>query len=32
MALWLVRAGKYGEHEQHFLDTNRVYLVVPEKV
>lgn len=26
MALWLVRAGKYGEHEQHFLDTNRVYL------
>lgn len=26
MALWLVRAGKYGEHEQHFLDTNRAYL------
>jgi restriction system protein len=26
MALWLVRAGKYGEHEQHFLDTDRVYL------
>ncbi len=26
MALWLVRAGKYGEHEQHFLDNNRVYL------
>jgi restriction system protein len=26
MALWLVRAGKYGEHEQHFLDTGRVYL------
>jgi restriction system protein len=26
MALWLVRAGKYGEHEQHFLNTNRIYL------
>lgn len=26
MALWLGRASKYGGHEQHFLDTNRVYL------
>jgi restriction system protein len=26
MALWLVRAGKYGENEQLFLDSNRVYL------
>lgn len=26
MALWLVRGGKHGEHEQKFLDENRVYL------
>lgn len=26
MALWLVRAGKYGEHESRFLDDKRVYL------
>ncbi|MBB4636476.1 restriction endonuclease [Longimicrobium terrae] len=26
MALWLVRAGKYGEHEARFLNENRVYL------
>ena len=25
MALWLVRAGKYGEHEQHFLESGKVY-------
>lgn len=25
MALWLVRAGKYGEHEQKFIDDKRVY-------
>lgn len=26
MAIWLVRAGKYGEHEDRFLKDNRVYL------
>ena len=26
MALWLVRAGKHGEHEQRFFDTGRIYL------
>jgi restriction system protein len=26
MALWLVRAGKYGEHELKFLEDKRVYL------
>lgn len=26
MALWLVRAGKYGEHEPRFFQDNRVYL------
>lgn len=26
MALWLVRGGRHGEHEQKFLDDNRVYL------
>lgn len=26
MALWLVRAGKYGEHEIRFLEDKRVYL------
>ncbi|MGN6315888.1 restriction endonuclease [Trinickia sp.] len=26
MALWLVRAGKDGEHEQRFFDDGRVYL------
>ena len=25
MALWLIRAGKYGEHEQKFIDDKRVY-------
>lgn len=26
MALWLVRAGKYGEHEKHFFEDGRCYL------
>ena len=26
MALWLVRAGQYGEYEDKFLKENRVYL------
>jgi restriction system protein len=26
MSLWLVRAGRHGEHEQRFLDENRIYL------
>jgi len=26
MSLWLVRAGKYGEHENKFIDENRIYL------
>ena len=26
MSLWLVRAGRYGEHEKKFLDENRIYL------
>ena len=26
MALWLVRAGKYGEHEPKFFQDNRIYL------
>lgn len=26
MALWLVRAGKYGEHESKFLDDSKIYL------
>lgn len=26
MALWLVRAGKHGEHEEKFLTENRIYL------
>jgi restriction system protein len=26
MSLWLVRGGKYGEHESKFLEDNRVYL------
>lgn len=26
MALWLVRAGKYGEHEARFFEDSRVYL------
>lgn len=26
MALWLVRAGRRGEHEQRFLDDGRIYL------
>lgn len=30
MALWLVRAGRHGEHEQKFLDENRIYLTWDE--
>ncbi|PRD69202.1 restriction endonuclease [Malikia spinosa] len=30
MALWLVRAGKYGEHEPRFFQDNRVYLTWEE--
>ncbi len=26
MSLWMVRAGKYGEHEKKYLDDSRVYL------
>ena len=26
MALWMVRAGRHGEHEARFLDESRVYL------
>lgn len=26
MALWMVRAGKYGEHETRFFEDNRIYL------
>lgn len=26
MALWLVRAGKYGEHEPRFFADGRIYL------
>ncbi len=26
MALWLVRTGKHGGHEEKFLETNRVYI------
>lgn len=26
MALWLVRTGKYGEHEPRFFEDNRIYL------
>ena len=26
MALWLVRAGRHGEHEKKFLEENRIYL------
>ena len=26
MALWMVRAGKYGEHEQRFFSDGRCYL------
>jgi restriction system protein len=26
MALWLVRTGKHGEHEQRFLEEGRIYL------
>jgi restriction system protein len=26
MPLWLVRAGRHGEHMQRFLDTNRIYV------
>src|SRR5688572_17200505 len=30
MALWLVHAGKHGEHEQKFLDDARIYLNWPQ--
>lgn len=26
MALWMVRAGRYGEHEDRFLQSSRIYL------
>ena len=26
MALWLIRAGKNGEHEEKFLEDKKVYL------
>src|SRR5437660_960945 len=26
MSIWLVRAGKYGEHESRFFDDSRAYL------
>jgi restriction system protein len=26
MSVWLVRAGKNGEHEQRFFDSNRIYM------
>jgi restriction system protein len=26
VALWLIRAGKYGEHESRFIDDGRIYL------
>lgn len=26
MSIWLIRAGKYGEHEDRFLNDNRIYL------
>jgi predicted Mrr-cat superfamily restriction endonuclease len=26
MSLWLVRAGKYSEYEEHFFTTNSIYL------
>lgn len=26
MALWMVRAGRKGENEQHFLETSRIYV------
>ena len=26
MALWLVRAGHYGEYEKQFFDKNQIYL------
>jgi restriction system protein len=29
MALWLVRAGRYGQHERHFLDTQAIHLLSP---
>lgn len=30
MSLWLVRAGKYGEHESKFIEENKVYLTWDE--
>lgn len=32
MSLWMVRVGKYGEHEQRVLDTNRIYATWEELV
>jgi len=35
MAVWLVRAGKHGEHEQRFIEDKRVYLTweeIPESL
>jgi len=26
MAIWLIRAGSHGEHEQKFIQDNRVYV------
>ena len=26
MALWMVRTGRHGQHEQHFLESSRIYL------
>ena len=30
MSLWLVRAGKYGEHETRFIEDGRIYLTWEE--
>lgn len=30
MSLWLVRAGRYGEHEKQFFEKNRIYLTTDE--
>ena len=30
MSLWLVRAGRYGEHESKFIDDKRIYLTWDE--
>jgi hypothetical protein len=26
MTLWMARCGKYGQHEERFLETNRIFL------